>query len=343
MSAGSFRVAVVGATGAVGGEMRRLLDERNFPVRTLRLFTSPRSAGQKFVVQDREWTTEVLSEGCFEDVDVALFSAGAAVSREWGPKAVESGALVVDNSSAFRMDPGTPLVVPEINPHALRKPPTLIANPNCSTIQMVVALKPLRDLFGLSRVIVSTYQSVSGAGRSAMEELLQQTEGYLKGNEPAPSRFPHPIAFNLIPQVDEFGADGYTREEWKMVNETRKILEIPGLPVTATCVRVPVLRGHSEMVWAAFQKPVDLPAARQALSSFPGIVLQDEPEARGYPLPRAAGATDPVYVGRLRKDPSDPNALVFWVVSDNLLKGAALNAIQIAEVTLGVVPVIIGR
>ena len=331
MSGGPYAVAVVGATGAVGGEMRRLLEARRFPFSSLRLFTSPRSAGRTMTVGGREWTAEILADGCFDGVDLALFSAGATVSREWGPRAVRAGALVVDNSSAFRMDPETPLIVPEVNSRRLPKPPALIANPNCSTIQMVMALKPLHDLFGLERVIVSTYQSVSGAGQSAMNELIDRTGGLLAGHEDPPVKFPHPIAFNLVPQVDEFGADGYTREEWKMVNETRKILEIPMLPVVATCVRVPVLRAHSEMVWASFGKPVDLAAARQALAAFPGVVVEDDPETRLYPLPRNAESTDPVYVGRLRRDPSDPNALVFWVVADNLLKGAALNAVQIAE------------
>jgi aspartate-semialdehyde dehydrogenase len=200
---------------------------------------------------------------------------------------------------------------------------------------MVMALKPLHDLFGLDRVIVSTYQSVSGAGQTAMNELIAGTGELLAGRDAPPVKFPHPIAFNLIPQVDDFGADGYTREEWKMVNETRKILEIPDLPVTATCVRVPVLRAHSEMVWASFEKPVDIAEARRVLAAFPGVIVEDDPEGRRYPLPRTAESTDPVYVGRLRKDPSDPNALVFWVVADNLLKGAALNAVQIAEAVLG--------
>jgi aspartate-semialdehyde dehydrogenase len=279
-------------------------------------------------------TAEVLEPSCFEGTDLALFSAGATVSREWGPAAVASGALVVDNSSAFRMDPEIPLVVPEVNARALPRPPALIANPNCSTIQMVVALKPLHDLFGLERVIVSTYQSTSGAGRRALEELVSGTRGYLEGKEPAPERFPHPIAFNLIPQVDEFGDGGYTREEWKMVNETRKILGLPGLRVTPTCVRVPVQRSHSEMVWASFSRELDLGAARRALESFPGVVVQDDPGTKRYPLPRHAERTDPVYVGRLRRDPGDQRALVFWVVSDNLLKGAALNAVQIAEAVL---------
>jgi aspartate-semialdehyde dehydrogenase len=335
MSKVGYRVAVVGATGVVGEEMRRLLVDRRFPVDRIRLFTSPRSEGRPLDFGGRRVMAEVLRPGCFDGLELVLFSAGAAVSREWGPIAVQCGALVVDNSSAFRMDAGVPLVVPEINAHALHRPPALIANPNCSTIQMVVALKPLHDLYGLERVIVATYQSTSGAGRRALEELRAGTSGYLSGAEPAPDRFPHPIAFNLIPQVDEFAADGYTREEWKMVNETRKILDLPGLRVTPTCVRAPVQRCHSEMVWASFGKPVDLIGARKALEDFPGVVVQDEPLSRRYPLPRDAERTDPVYVGRLRRDPGDPHALVFWVVSDNLLKGAALNAVQIAEAVLG--------
>jgi aspartate-semialdehyde dehydrogenase len=329
--ADGMNVAVVGATGAVGEEMRRLLIERRFPVRELRFFTSPRSAGTAIPFRDRTVTAEVLADGCFDGVQLALFSAGATVSREWGPRAVAAGALVVDNSSAWRMDPSIPLVVPEINAHAIPAAPALIANPNCSTIQIVVALKPLHERFGLERVIVSTYQSTSGAGRRAMHELDEATAGFRRGAEPAPIKFPHPIAFNLVPQVDEFDRLDYTKEEWKMVNETRKIMELPELPVTATCVRVPVHRGHSESVWARFAKPVDVAAARAALAAFSGVVVEDDPATKRYPTPRSAAGQDPVFVGRLRRDPSDDHALVFWVVSDNLLKGAALNAVQIAE------------
>ncbi|HEX7878078.1 MAG TPA: aspartate-semialdehyde dehydrogenase, partial [Candidatus Eisenbacteria bacterium] len=330
-AADGVNVAVVGATGAVGEEMRRLLLERRFPIRQLRFFTSPRSAGTAMPFGDRTVTAELLAEGCFDGVQLALFSAGATVSREWGPKAVAAGALVVDNSSAWRMDPTIALIVPEINAHAIPAPPALIANPNCSTIQMVVALKPLHERFGLERVIVATYQSTSGGGRQAMNELDTATLGFQSGNEPAPVKFPHPIAFNLVPQVDEFDRLDYTKEEWKMVNETRKIMEIPALPVTATCVRVPVHRGHSEVVWARFASPVNVAEARGALSAFPGVVLEDDPAGRRYPTPRSAAGKDPVFVGRLRQDPTDDHALVFWVVSDNLLKGAALNAVQIAE------------
>lgn len=331
MSPGSWRVAVVGATGAVGREMVRLVSERLAPIESLRLFTSSRSAGTSLAGAGRSWTAEVLSEGCFRGAHLALFSAGAAVSREWGPKAVADGALVVDNSSAFRMDPGVPLVVPEINAGDLPRPPAIVANPNCSTIQMVMALKPLHDLFDLARVIVSTYQSASGAGRRALEELERGTAALLEERAEDVERFPHPIAMNLIPQVDEFGADGYTREEWKMVYETRKILGLPDLRVTPTCVRVPVRRAHSETVWASFRKEVDLAAARRALAAFPGVEVEDDPTQGRYPMPRTAEGRDGVFVGRLRRDPGDARSLVFWVVSDNLLKGAALNAVQIAE------------
>jgi aspartate-semialdehyde dehydrogenase len=329
-----YRTAVVGATGAVGEEMRRLLLERRFPVRELRCFTTARSAGRVLSFGDRDVVAEELREGAFDGLDLVLFSAGAAVSREWAPKAVAAGALVVDNSSAFRMDPATPLVVPEVNGHRLPAPPALVSVPNCSTIQMVMALKPLHDLWGLRRVIVSTYQSASGAGRAALAELDAGLRGWAAGDEPLPVRFPHPLALNLVPQVDEFDRLDYTREEWKMVNETRKILELPELPVTATCVRVPVRRGHSESVWAAFDRAVDPAAARRVLAAFPGVVVEDEPAQRRYPTPRAADGRDPVYVGRLRVDPFDPNALAFWVVADNLLKGAALDAVQIAEAVL---------
>jgi aspartate-semialdehyde dehydrogenase len=291
----------------------------------------------------RRWTAQTLSEGCFRSLDLVLFSAGASVSREWAPRAVEQGALVVDNSSAFRTDPEVALVVPEINAQTLPKPPAIVANPNCSTIQMVMALKPLHDRFGLKRVVVATYQSTSGAGRRAMNELEEGTAGFLSGREPPPEKFPHPIAFNLVPHVDDFLADGYTREEAKMVNETRRILGLPDLSVTPTCVRVPVFRGHSEMVWASFQTRVDPGEARRALEGFPGVVVQDDPGKRRYPTPRSAAGQDPVYVGRLRRDLSDESALVFWVVSDNLLKGAALNAVQIAETVLGAAPVPIAR
>jgi aspartate-semialdehyde dehydrogenase len=329
-------VAVVGATGAVGEEMRRLLLERRFPVRGLRFFTSPRSAGSEIPFGDRAVRAEVLAEGCFDGTQLALFSAGATVSREWGPKAVAAGALVVDNSSAWRMDPAIALVVPELNARRIPAAPALIANPNCSTIQMVVALQPLHERFGLTRVIVSTYQSTSGAGRRAMDELDEATAGFVAGAEPPPVKFPKPIAFNLVPQVDEFDRLDYTKEEWKMVNETRKIMELPELPVTATCVRVPVHRGHSEVVWARFARPVDVAAARAALAAFPGVSLVDDPATKSYPTPRDAAGKDSVFVGRLRRDPDDDHALVFWVVSDNLLKGAALNAVQIAEAALPV-------
>ncbi|MDZ4806260.1 MAG: aspartate-semialdehyde dehydrogenase [Candidatus Eisenbacteria bacterium] len=328
-------VAVVGATGAVGEEMRRLLLERRFPVHQLRFLASPRSAGRTIPFGDREIVVEALEASSFAGVQLALFSAGATVSREWGPRAVAAGALVVDNSSAFRMDPGTTLIVPEINGHRVPPPPALIANPNCSTIQMVMALAPLHRQFGLSRVIVATYQSTSGAGRQAMNELDSGTRGFLAGDEPAPEKFPRPIAFNLVPQVDEFDRLDYTKEEWKMVDETRKILELPDLPVTATCVRVPVHRGHSEVVWARFDRPVDVAGARAALTAFPGVVVEDDPGAKRFPTPRSASGLDPVFVGRLRIDPTDEKALVFWVVADNLLKGAALNAIQIAEAVFG--------
>lgn len=335
-----FVVALVGATGAVGQEMTRLLETRRFPVREFRPFASERSAGTSVPLNGRAWPVRALYEGCFDGVELALFSAGATVSRAWGPKAVAAGALVADNSSAWRMDPDTPLVVPEVNPQALPAGPALVAVPNCSTIQMVVALEPLHRRFGLERVIVSTYQSTSGAGARAMAELESTTRGYLAGTEAPPEKFAHPIAFNLIPQIAEFASDGFTEEERKMRFETRKIMGLPDLPVVATCVRVPVRRGHSEMVWARFAQAVDVDEARRVMAAFPGLVVRDDPAARLYPMPRDTAGTDPVYVGRVRRDPDDPHALVFWVVADNLLKGAALNAVQIAEAVLlkGVTP-----
>lgn len=330
-----FRVAVVGATGAVGREMLQLLETRRLPVGELVPFASERSVGGSIGFGGARIPLRVPTPGCFRGLDVALFSAGATVSREWAPRAVSEGCLVVDNSSAWRMDPAIPLVVPEVNAHALPPPPALIANPNCSTIQMVMALEPLHRRFGLERVIVSTYQSTSGAGARALAELDSATRGHLAGQEPPPQRFAHPIAFNLIPQIDDFAADGYTKEEWKMLNETRKIMGLPDLPVTPTCVRVPVHRGHSEMLWTAFRDPVDPEEARRVLAAFPGIEVQDDPAARIYPMPRPAAGQEAVFVGRIRRDPCDPRALVLWVVSDNLLKGAALNAIQIAAAVLG--------
>jgi aspartate-semialdehyde dehydrogenase len=331
-----FVVAVVGATGAVGQEMLRVLSERDFPVRELRALASSRSAGREVACGAARVVVRELGPDSFAGVDVALFSAGAERSRVFAPLAVQAGALVVDNSSAFRMHPDVPLVVPEVNPQALHGGARLIANPNCSTIQMVVALQPLRDAFGLRRIVVATYQSVSGTGARAMEELDRTTRQYLSGEPEDVRVYPHPIAFECLPQVDVFDADGNTREEIKMREETRKIFGDPALEVLATCVRVPVFRSHSEAVVAETVRPVDLEQLRSLLQAAPGVVLGAA--AADYPLARQAAGRDPVFVGRLRVEAADPHLVSMWVVSDNLRKGAALNAVQIAEVLCSVTP-----
>ncbi len=325
-------VAIVGATGAVGEAMRLVLEQRDFPVERLRLLASRRSEGRTLTFKGEEIEVEVLGEDSFDGIELALFSAGASRSLEFAPHAVRAGTLVVDNSSAFRMDEGVPLVVPEVNPAEVFKHRGIIANPNCSTIQMVVALEPLHREWGLERVIVSTYQAVSGTGRPALVELDAQVRDMIEGREPRCEVYPHRIAFNCLPHIDAFADAGYTREEWKMVRETQKIMGLPGLPVTATTVRVPVEVGHSESVYAEFGEEADAERARRILARAPGVVVEDDPGANLYPLAIRAAGTDPVYVGRIRRDVFEPRALNFWVVSDNLRKGAALNAVQIAEV-----------
>ena len=325
-------VAVVGAKGAVGREMIGVLEERNFPVGQIRLMASARSAGSVVEACGAEVTVEDLEEASFEGVDVALFSAGGSVSKAQGPRAAAAGALVVDNSSAFRMDPEVPLVVPEVNEEAIWEHQGIIANPNCSTIQMVVALKPLADAFGLKRVVVSTYQSASGAGQKGVDELVDGARAFIAGEqEPKPVTFAHPLAFEALPQIDVFDPSGYTREELKMVFETRKIMGMESLQVSATCVRVPVMRGHSEAVTIDMDRAVTAAEAREVLEAAAGVVVVDEPTASKYPLARQAEGTDPCWVGRVRQDLDRPETLHFWVVSDNLRKGAALNAVQIAE------------
>jgi aspartate-semialdehyde dehydrogenase len=322
-------VAVVGATGAVGQEMLQVLAERRFPVRELRAFASARSAGRELRFGGEPVVVRELDAGGFAGVDLALFSAGAERSRAFAPAAVRAGAVVVDNSSAFRMDPAVPLVVPEVNGDAALAHRGIVANPNCSTIQMVVALEPVRALFGLRRITVATYQSVSGTGARAMRELAELARAHLEGAAEAPAVYPHPIAFNCLPQVDVFDRDGHTREEIKMRDETRKIFSDPSIAVFATCVRVPVFRGHCEAVVVETERPVDLVRLRAALAAAPGTVLCDAPGA--YPLPRAVAERDEVFVGRLRLHAEDPRVLSMWVVADNLRKGAATNAVQIAE------------
>ncbi|MGA1600041.1 MAG: aspartate-semialdehyde dehydrogenase [bacterium] len=327
-------VAIAGATGAVGAEFLKLLEARDFPIRQLRLLASARSVGKTLRFRGEDLPVEELTPNAFEGIDIAFFSAGGDRSKEFAPHAVKAGAVVIDNSSAFRMDASVPLVVPEINPEEAFGHQGIIANPNCSTIQMVVALNPLHQAAGLKRVVVSTYQAVSGAGAKGMEELQQQIRAWAKGEPMQVQAFPAQIAFNLFPHIDVFQDNGYTKEEMKMVLETQKIMSLPGLPVSATCVRVPVLRAHSEAIWIETERPLSPEEARSILQQAEGIQVVDEPKAGGYPMPWDVTETLDTYVGRIRKDLSHPNGLTFWVVADQLYKGAALNAIQIGELLL---------
>ena len=324
-----YKIAVVGATGMVGRKFLQVLEERKLPASEYYLFASARSAGSKIQFMGKEYTVLELTKDAFNDlgIDIALFSAGASVSREFAPIVAASGAVVIDNSSCWRMDPSIPLVVPEVNPDAIPqyKNKGIIANPNCSTIQAMVPLKPLAVRYGLKRVIYSTYQAVSGAGMQGYKDL----EDGLKGA--APKKFPYPIAGNCLPHIDVFLENGYTKEEWKMVEETRKILDLPNLPVTATCVRVPVFHGHSESINLEFEKPFELADIRKIWENTPGIVVQDDLSNNLYPMAIQAEDTDPVYVGRLRRDFSIANGINFWCVADNIRKGAATNTVQIAE------------
>lgn len=326
-----YVVAVVGATGAVGNEMISTLEEREFPIEKLRLFASERSEGKTLEFEGSEFPVETLKEDSFEGIDIALFSAGAERSRIWAPAAARSGCVVVDNSSQWRMDPEVPLVVPEVNAHDLKWHKGIIANPNCSTIQMVVVLKPVHDAARIRRVVVTTFQSVSGTGKKAMDELLQQTTDLLSFREIKRTVYPHQIAFNCLPHIDKFLENGYTKEEMKMVNETRKIMGDDSIRLTATTVRVPVFRSHSESVNIETEKKLTANEARAILSSAPGVVVFDVPEKNVYPLAIDCAGKDETYVGRIREDESIENGLNMWIVSDNLRKGAALNAVQIAE------------
>ena len=326
-----FNVAVVGATGAVGSVMLRVLEERGFPVTELRPLASARSAGRELDYLGRPREVRELTADAFEGIQIALFSAGGQRSRDFAPAAVEAGAVVIDNSSAFRMDTRVPLVVPEVNEEALQGHAGIVANPNCVAAPLVVALKPIADAVGLERVVVSSYQSVSGTGAAAISELREQTAGNLAGEEPEPSVYPHPIAFNVLPHIDVFDDSGYTGEERKVADETRKMLGLPDLRVSATCVRVPVVRSHSQAVHIETTEAITPERARELLMVAPGVVLVDEPELNRYPLARDAEDRDEVYVGRVRADASHPRGLALWVVSDNLRKGAATNAVQIAE------------
>jgi len=330
-SQGGMSVAVVGAGGAVGRKVVEILEERAFPVSRLRLMATSRTAGQRVLFGGRGYTIENASAEAFEGVDLAFFATPTEVSLALAPEAVRRGAVVVDKSSAYRADPSVPLVVPEVNAEALYGHRGIVASPNCSTIQMVMVLKPLNNLSPLRRVVVSTYQSVSGTGREAVEELRQQSSAVLDGRPAQPVVYPRPIAFNLLPHIDEFTANGYTKEEMKMVSETRKILGREDLAVSATTVRVPVEVGHSEAVWVETEEPIEPEAAREALRAMPGVVVLDDPARSVYPTPLDAAGRDEVFVGRIRKDLSSKTGLVLWVVCDNLRKGAALNAVQIAE------------
>jgi aspartate-semialdehyde dehydrogenase len=331
-----YNVAVVGATGAVGEELREVLEEREFPVAELRLLASERSAGQFLPFGGRQIRVDILTEDSFKNIDIGLFTAGAGVSAQFAPAAVRSGAVVVDNTSNFRMESDVPLVVPEVNSKEIAdyKKRGIIANPNCSTIQMVVALKPIHDAARIKRVVVSTYQSVSGAGRQAMEELSQQVAALFNGRDVETEKFPHQIAFNCIPHIDAFLESGYTKEEMKMINETRKILGEPSLAVTATTVRVPVFCGHAESVNVETEKKLTAADVRAILREAPGVIVADEPQNNVYPMTIDATGKDATFVGRIREDYSVPNGLNLWVVADNLRKGAALNAVQIAEILI---------
>ncbi|HEY3305448.1 MAG TPA: aspartate-semialdehyde dehydrogenase [Candidatus Binatia bacterium] len=331
-----YNVAVVGATGAVGEQMREILQERLFPVGELRLLASERSAGQFLEFEQKQIRVEVVREDSFDDIDIALFSAGGSVSGKFAPIAVAAGAVVVDNTARFRMEPDVPLVVPEVNASEIAnyKSRGIIANPNCSTIQMVVALKPIHDAARIKRVLVSTYQSTSGAGRKAMEELSQQTQALFNGKEPVREKFPHQIAFNCIPHIDVFLPSGYTKEEAKISNETKKILGDSSIGVTATCVRVPVFCGHSESVNIETEKKLTVGDVRAILREAPGVLLCDAPEENVYPMAIDAVGTDATMIGRVREDDTVPNGINLWIVADNLRKGAALNAVQIAEILI---------
>ncbi len=331
-----MNVAIVGASGAVGQEFLRVLDEQNFPIDNLLLFGSSRSAGSKYIYRDKEFTVKELKDNDdFKNVDIAFVSAGAGTSKKYADTITRHGAIMIDNSSAFRMDPDVPLVVPEVNgADAFDTPRNIIANPNCTTIQMVVALKPIADLLGIERVHVATYQAASGAGASAMQELVNQYGQIERGEQPTVEKFAYQLAYNVIPHVDVFQDNGYTKEEMKMYNETRKIMHDPNIKVSATCVRVPVMRAHSEAIWVQTKQPVDIAAVREALENAEGVVMMDNPAENTYPMPLDLAHKDPVYVGRLRRDISDDNGLTMWVVGDQIKKGAALNAVQIAQYLL---------
>ena len=326
-----YKVAILGATGAVGTELLELLEQRNFPVAGLKLLASARSAGSTLLFKGESLAVEAVDERSFKDVDLVLASAGASVSKAWVGSAIAAGAVFIDNSSAFRMDPTVPLVVPEVNPQAAATHRGLIANPNCTTILMAVAVYPLHQVQPIRRLVAATYQSASGAGARAMEEVKTQTQAILQGQEPVAELFPYPLAFNLFPHNSALNAQGYCEEEMKMINETRKIFGAPDLRITATCVRVPVLRAHSEAINLEFDAPFDVAQARDILSRAPGVELVEDWQANYFPMPIAASGKDAVLVGRIRQDLSHPKGLELWLCGDQIRKGAALNAVQIAE------------
>jgi aspartate-semialdehyde dehydrogenase len=326
-----YVVAVVGATGAAGSTTLRVLEERKFPVREIRCFASARSAGKAVSFAGEPVSVQALGPEAFRGVEIAFFSAGSAQSREHAPRAVAAGALVVDKSSAFRMDPAVPLVVPEINPHALRAHRGIVASPNCTTVVTVMPLKPLHDAARLARVVATSFQAVSGAGVRGVEELRRQTREWARGERVTVEFFPHQIAFNLIPHIDRFEDNGYTGEELKLVHEVRKILELPDLPLSPTTVRVPVFTAHSVAVNAQTERPLSAARARELFAGFPGLRVWDDPARQRYPMPIVVEGQDDCFVGRIREDLSHPSALCFWVAGDQLRKGAATNAVQIAE------------
>ncbi len=329
-----MKIAIVGASGAVGQEFLRVLAEQEFPISELRLFGSSRSAGRTYNFRGQDIVVKELThnEEDFDGLDFVFTSAGAGTSKEFAETITARGALMIDNSSAFRMDDDVPLVVPEVNGEdAFNTPRRIIANPNCTTIQMVVGLKPINDISPIKRVHVASYQAASGAGASAMAELEQQYADIVAGKEPKVEKFAYQLAYNVIPHIDVFQENGYTKEEMKMYYETKKIMHAPDLDVSATCVRVPVMRAHSEAIWVETEQPISVEEARKAFANGEGIVVMDNPEKKEYPMPLFTAGKDPVYIGRIRKDIANPNGLNFWIVGDQIKKGAALNAVQIAQ------------
>ena len=329
-----FKVAVIGATGVVGREMIKILEERKFPVKSLFLFASKRTAGETILFNEQDHKVQELNEDSFNNIDFALFSAGSDVSKKYAPLAAKKGTIVIDNSSAFRMDSHVPLIVPEVNPNDISKHNGIIANPNCSTIQMVVALKPILDEVGIERIIVSTYQSVSGTGKSAIDELREQSEQILKNQKITRNVYPHQIAFNVLPHIDVFEDNAYTKEEMKLIHETKKIFGEPKIRITATAVRVPVFHGHSESIYLETKKHISIKRLKNILIGSKGIKLVDDISNCKYPLAIMSEIYDDVMVGRLRKDLTEPNGINMWIVANNLRKGAALNAVQIAELLI---------